>query len=128
MHPSNRFWDLLTLIFKDDFKSASIDQKIKLLKTYHIALFDVVKECELMGSSDASMEVLSVHDIPRFIQESNIQSIILNGRKAESIFLQYFPSLKHLASYKPSTSAANARYRLNDLYHAWKDLAHLVEV
>ncbi|MFO7969105.1 MAG: hypothetical protein R6U15_03195, partial [Candidatus Izemoplasmatales bacterium] len=54
------------------------------------------------------------------IQNTNIKQIYLNGKKAYDLFKKYNPKLKSMGCYLPSTSSANARYRLNDLIHIWK--------
>lgn len=44
-HPQNRFWKVLSDIFNETFDTIE-DKKAFLLK-YHIALFDVIKSCEI---------------------------------------------------------------------------------
>ena len=52
MHKQNRFYKVLSLIFDEDFYNASIDDKKELLKKHHIALYDVIEECEINNSND----------------------------------------------------------------------------
>lgn len=119
MNPANRFWSLLEMIFNDSFSDTDILIKKKLLKKHHIALFDVIEKCDIKGSSDASIESVKVHDIKSLIKETQIRHIYLNGRLAESLFKKHFPDLEVMTSYLPSSSPANASYRLNDLYKVW---------
>ena len=54
-HPKNRFWSTLEKVFKEKISNTK-EEKITFLKKHHIALFDVVKECDITSSSDASNE------------------------------------------------------------------------
>ncbi|QWC00316.1 DNA-deoxyinosine glycosylase [Mycoplasmatota bacterium] len=123
MHPNNRFWKLLSMIYEDEgFLDEDIQKKKHLLKKYHIALYDVIEKCSIHGSSDSTIKNIKVSDIENILNNSSIKKIFLNGRKAESIFHTYYPNLKYQASYLPSTSPANARFSLDDLYIRWKDI------
>lgn len=120
MHSTNRFWPLLEMIFKDDFTVDNRLLKKNLLFKYQVALYDVIAKCEIEGSSDASIDSVQVHDIYGLLRGSKIQHIFLNGRLAETLFRTHFPGLLDMATYLPSSSAANARCRLEDLYESWK--------
>jgi len=115
MHPKNRFYPLLEKVFKDEFTTENIDKKIKLLNKHHIALFDVVKSCEIHGSSDSSIKNIELNNIDEIVNNSKIKTIILNGKLAYSLFIKHFPHLLDKAYYLPSTSPANAKCSLNDL-------------
>lgn len=120
MHPSNRFWRLMDMIFYDHFSSVDIEEKIDQLHKHHIALYDVIEQCEIEGSKDSSIESVVVHDIINMIRDTQIKKIFLNGKKAASLFHKHFPTLKDMATDLPSTSSANARYSLEDLFECWK--------
>ncbi|MFP4479065.1 MAG: DNA-deoxyinosine glycosylase [Candidatus Izemoplasmatales bacterium] len=122
MHPQNRFWKLLALIYNDDFTTPDIEKKKKLLLKHHIALYDVIESCVIKGSSDSTIKDIETANIKEILNHSSIKSIYLNGRKAESVFLKYFDDLIDYAKYLPSTSPANARYSLEDLYDEWKKI------
>ena len=44
----------------------------------------------------------------------------IKGKKSYDIFIKYHSELKDIATYLPSTSAANARYSLKMLVDEWK--------
>ena len=125
MHPTNRFWDVLAAIYHENFRKMNNMEKKACLLKHHVALYDVVKQCQIQGSSDASLEVVRVHNIADLLQGTAVRYIILNGRKAEVLFKRYFPELVEMALYKPSTSVANAMYRLDDLVDEWKEIGVL---
>lgn len=121
--------------------------KIEFLKSHLLVLWDMVKSCEIKGSSDSSLKNIVFNDIFTLLYSSKIQAICLNGTKATMLFKQYCknqnsPLILHSHShYKtlipidsqkfrhkivifslPSTSPANARYNLDSLLNAWSIL------
>jgi hypoxanthine-DNA glycosylase len=120
MHPNNRFWMVLSAIYQEDFLGADIQHKKELLSKHHIALYDVVESCQIIGSKDSSITPVKIADIPYLIRDTQVDRIFLNGRKAESIFYENFPRLKSMAHYLPSTSPANAQFDLDKLIHFWR--------
>ena len=119
MHKQNRFWKLLENIYEDDFGNRDILIKKKLLHKYRIALYDVLESCEISGSSDSTISNVNPVDINNLIKGTNINRIYLNGKKAYDLFCRYNPELISIAVYLPSTSPANARYSIEDLYKKW---------
>lgn len=115
MHPQNRFYPLLKEVFSDDFTSNDIEKKKELLSKHHIALFDVIESCEIIGSSDSSIKNVIPNNLESILNNSNIKKIILNGKLAYKLFTKYFPNLLNMAYYLPSTSPANAKFSLADL-------------
>ncbi len=125
----------------------SMVTKIEFLKSHLLVLWDMVKSCEIKGSSDSSLKNIVFNDIFTLLHSSKIQAICLNGTKATMLFKQYcknqnLPLTLHSHShYKtlipidsqkfrhkivifslPSTSPANARYNLDSLLNVWSIL------
>jgi hypoxanthine-DNA glycosylase len=122
MHPQNRFYPLLKEVFNDDFTTLDLVKKKKLLLKHKIALFDVIKSCEIVGSSDSSIKNITPNDIEYIVKNSNIKKIILNGKLAYNLFIKYFPSLTNISYYLPSTSPANAKCSLDKLKEILLDI------
>lgn len=114
-HPSNRFWKLMEkLLGACDLNS--IEDKVSLLLDNHIALYDAVEKAEIKGSMDSDLNVVEAADLRPIIENSNITKIFCNGNKSyEIVKKQGYEPIK-----LPSTSAANARYSIDDLYDKWK--------
>ena len=87
---------------------------------HRIGLFDVVRSCKIKGSQDASITEVEVNDLAKIIRESRVERIFLNGKLAYKLFLKYFPQYASRATLIPSTSPANASYRLTDLIEKWQ--------
>lgn len=121
MHPQNRFYHVLENILNEPgLYQMSIDDKKKILAKHHIGLYDVIYSCEIKGSSDASIKNISLLDIDYLVNQYSLKKIILNGKKAYSLFTKHFPHLLNIAVAVPSTSAANAAWSLEKLIEAWK--------
>ena len=119
---NNRFFKILEVIF-DEKIGESKEEKIDFLKRHKIALFDVVKSCEIVGSSDSSISVKEVNDIGKLIENTDVEKILLNGKKAFEIFQKYIKIDKVKYFYIPSSSPANASFSLDRLVFEY--LKHL---
>ena len=123
-HPQNRFWKLMAILCNcQNLPELDYKTKIQTLLKNNFALWDVIKSCEREGSLDTNIEKEVPNKIPELLEKfKNIETIYLNGNKSYCAFKKYFPELLH--KYKcfkmPSTSPANAKFRLEDLYNEWK--------
>ncbi len=106
-HPQNRFWKTLEAVYKEKIGDIK-EEKIEFLKKHKIALFDVVKSCEISSSSDSSIKNVVPNDLVSIINNSKINVIFTTGRKANELYRKYcFLDTKIEARYLPSTSPAN---------------------
>lgn len=122
-HPQNRFWSVLSEVFGENI-GKSIDDKRIFLHHRHIALYDVIDQCDILGSSDASIKNPVITDIFSILKATKIKKILLNGKKAGTLFTKYQKTIIESGipfSVLPSTSPANAAMRLDDLVRIWKE-------
>ena len=122
-HKQNRFWKTVCGFFNREIPE-TIEGKIQFLKEKHIALWDIVTECEIVGSSDSSVKNEKIADLSLILKTAKIGKVLLNGSLAYELFC------KHYAEYcerngitfvkMPSTSPANPRFSKsvweNELY------------
>ncbi|MDD6981535.1 MAG: DNA-deoxyinosine glycosylase [Clostridia bacterium] len=119
-HPQNRFWRVLSHVL-DCPLPATIPEKREMLLSHHIALWDVIAECDIVGSSDSSIRNARPNDIESLIRGSRISRIFVNGATAEKLYGAYlFPILRLRAVRLPSTSPANAAWNIERLTDAWR--------
>jgi len=110
-NPYNRFWKVMKELFKEEIT----DYK-KFLLDHHIALWDVIKSCDIKGSSDASIKNVEVNEVWEVIENSDITQVFTTGKKAYQLYQTYlFPKTGRKAISLPSTSPANAVKSLEDL-------------
>ncbi|MDE6365881.1 MAG: DNA-deoxyinosine glycosylase [Lachnospiraceae bacterium] len=122
-HPQNRFWKVLSAVLREAAPDSIEDKKAFLLRN-HIALWDVIESCDIIGSSDSSIKNVSGNDMRLILDSAEIEAIYLNGGKAYELFIKYCrPSIQEIepALVKlPSTSPANAAWKLDRLTEAWR--------
>lgn len=119
-HPQNRFWKVVSLIFEDEFPKTKEDKKEFLLK-HRIAAWDVIASCDIVGSSDNSITNVKANNLKEIIENSKVEKIFVNGKKAAELYKKYIePEIKIAAITLPSTSPANAVYKLERLIDEWK--------
>lgn len=105
----NRFWRVLCSHF-GEYIPETVEDKRKFLLKHSVALWDIVTECEIIGSKDDTIKNFKVADIKTFLQNSQIKYIILNGSKAYSIFYQNYSDIEIPFKKLSSTSPANTRF------------------
>lgn len=109
---TNRFWKMLEVIF--DQEADTIEQRLLLLEQNQIALWDVCHSCLRKTSADADIRDVMPNDIEQLLKEhDSIQKVICNGKTSAAFMKKFYKDIPVVVC--PSTSAANARYRLNDL-------------
>lgn len=125
-HPQNRFWKVLAEIWKEPVP-VSIDEKKSFLLRNHIAVWDVIKSCDIEGSSDSSIKNVVANDIGVILSKANIKQIYVNGKKAQQLYQKYiYPMLQKEAICLPSTSPANAAWSLERLVQEWRKIHGII--
>lgn len=107
--------------FKESIPATN-DEKERFCLHHHIALYDVIEECDIDGSKDSSIKNPIPSNLLKLFPDSSIRAIVLNGQKAHQMFYKFgmeshFPSAEVIAV--PSTSPANAQYSLAALQKKW---------
>ena len=119
-HPQNRFWKVLSAVFRQETPSSIEDKKVFLLKN-RVALWDVIASCEIEGSADSTVKNAIANDILPILRESKINRIFVNGALAKKLYDRHLlPKTKMEAFALPSTSPANAAWNLDRLIDACK--------
>ncbi len=119
-HPQNRFWKVLAAVFNEEAPQ-SIQEKTVLLHRHHIALWDVIAACDIIGSSDSSIKNIAPNDLSPILKGAPIRRIFTNGKMAHQAYCRWQePILGIKATCLPSTSPANAAWDLERLTEEWK--------
>lgn len=121
-HPQNRFWKLLSAL-KECEMPETIEEKKRFLLKNHIALWDVIARCDIVGSSDSSIKNVVPNDMDVILQKAPIRQIYANGGKSYELYMKYcYPSCRREIVKLPSTSPANAAFGMERLKKAWRIL------
>ncbi len=114
-HPKNRFWKTLEAVYQETIKD-DMESKIQFLNRHHIALFDVIKSCDIEGSSDSSIKNVVPNDLTSILKNSRIHTIFTTGQKAYQLYQKYiYPKTKIEAISLPSTSPANCKKGIEEI-------------
>lgn len=129
-HPSNRFWKVLSKVLSDDFPSISdpsaIKIKQKLLQKHHIALWNLVAECDIRNSEDDSIQNERLNDISVIIKNSSVSHIFINGFNNIQYFHRVCRDSRAIPyTVLPSTSKANQWFDDDQLIEAWKIIGYM---
>ena len=126
-HPQNRFWRVMEILFKEKL-SDDIDGRKDFLTRKKIALYDSIYQCDIVGSSDASIINAQPSDLSRIIRGADIKEVFLNGATSYKYYKKYHERDLRFEGVKlPSTSPANARYSLDDLVNEWRVILRYLE-
>ena len=119
-HKQNRFWKVISAVFSEE-EPKTIEEKKALLLRNHIALWDVIKSCDIIGSSDSSISNVVANDLSVILDVADIKAIYVNGKTALNYYEKYTePVIKRPAICLPSTSPANAACSLEKIIEAYK--------
>ncbi len=118
-HPQNRFWKVLSFVCGCEVPQ-SIEEKKAMLLAAHIAIWDVIDSCDIIGSSDSSIKNVVPADIAGLLPKTKITRIFANGKTAGNLYNKFSrESTGADAVVLPSTSPANAAWSLERLTECW---------
>lgn len=122
-HPQNRFWKVLSAVF-DDETGDTIEGKKAFLKRNKIALWDVIASCDIESSSDSSIKNVTPNDLSEILGISKIKMIFTNGKASDRLYRKYLEGKTGITAVNlPSTSPANASWKLEKLIEEWKKIS-----
>ena len=119
-HPQNRFWKVVAGVLEVNVPT-TIEEKKAMLLEHHIALWDVIASCTITGSRDSRIKDVVPNDFSDILRTASIERIYANGAAAWKLYNKYAKDQTGIEAVKlPSTSPANAAFRLERLIENWK--------
>ncbi len=126
-HPQNRFWRLISRLLGEELPVTTA-QKTEMLLRRHIALWDVIAECDIIGSSDSSIKNVTPTELSVIVDNSKVKRIFANGGTAKRLYDKYQKEKCGMdIVLLPSTSPANAAWTMNKLENAWSKILEILE-
>ena len=127
-HPQNRFWKIISKVYEENIGSSN-EEKEAFLHRNHIALFDVLKTCDIESSSDSTIKNPVPNDLTEILEISNIKDVFTLGKKAYNLYQKYiFPKTNITAKYLPSTSPANCPKGIEEkLYQEFMQIRNITQ-
>lgn len=125
-HPQNRFWKILAGLLSEPVPT-NIEEKKALLLTRRIAIWDVIKSCDIVGSSDSTIRNVIPNDLNQLLLYSQISQIFTNGNVSHKLYKIYCMEKTGKDAIKlPSSSPANAAFSLERLLKEWEIIKHFL--
>ena len=123
-HKQNRFWKVMAAVLETAVPE-TIEEKKKMLYRHHIALWDSIYSCDIIGSSDSSIKNAVPNDFSFILKTAPIRQIYTNGGTAYKLYHKYCEKVTGFEAVKlPSTSPANASYSLERLISQWNQISN----
>ena len=124
-HPQNRFWKIIAEITGSEVPRTT-DEKKAMLLSAGIAVYDVIAECDIKGSSDASIKNVRPADLSGILRCCPGIKIYANGSTAAKLYSKFLLKETGIPVIKlPSTSPANAAWSLERLTAEWRSLIEI---
>jgi hypoxanthine-DNA glycosylase len=121
-HPQNRFWHLIARLF-DEKVPQTVEEKKQLILRHHLALWDTIHSCTIVGSSDSSIRDVVPNDLSVILDHSKVDRIYCNGAASYRLYMKYIFPVNGIEAVKlPSTSPANAAFSLERLAEEWRQI------
>ncbi len=129
-HPRNQFWAIMQSLF-EIARSDAYSQRCQQLRIRQVAVWDVIKRCQRVGSMDSNIRDPEANDFAAFYQQHpQIVAVFWNGAAAE----RHYRTLVGMAIKPaqcdaltglrlPSTSPAHARLSLANKIKQWQTVA-----
>ena len=113
---------MLAAVF-DAERPSTVEEKRTFLLEHGVAVWDVIKSCDIVGSSDSSIKNVVPNDLREILNSADIRQIFVNGKTAEQYYKKYIEKeIGRKAICLPSTSPANAAWNLGKLVDEWKQI------
>lgn len=114
MHPQNRFWKVMATIFDEQLAFANnggqdaIAERKKLLIKHNIALWDVLRSCDIKGAGDSTIKNPVPNDFSLILKTAHIKKIYCTGLTSYKYYTKLCLQQTGISAIcLPSTSPAN---------------------
>lgn len=106
----NSFWNIICEYYNEPLPTNKSKKKEEILLRHHIAVWDMIESCEIVGSSDKKIKDAEYHkasEIRDLLKKTKIKKIIINGRTLDKKYKKYFRGIATPSVAVLSTSPAN---------------------
>lgn len=117
-HPQNRFWSVLSDVLNEP-RPICVEAKKEMLLKHGIALWDVVKSCEITGSADSSIKNAVANDFNIIFNNSNVNAVFTTGKTAHDLYKKF---TGEESIYLPSPSSANCIVKYEKMIEEYKKI------
>lgn len=127
-HPQNRMWRVLACVLDESIAPQSTAERTEFLLRHHIAMWDTIESCTIVGASDSSIRDVVPNDLSRILSVAPIRAVFTTGAKASLYYKRYQSVTTGISARQlPSTSGANAAWSLERLVDAYQIVADVLK-
>lgn len=120
MHPRNRFWPVLGAVLECPVPE-DVPGRRRMALAYGVALWDVLKRCDIRGASDASIRNPVPNDIRPILDAAPIRAVFTTGATAAKLYRRLIlPVCGVEALPLPSPSPANCARSFEEMVKAYR--------
>ena len=126
-HPQNRFWRVLAAVFDSPVPTTN-DERREFVLSHRLALWDVLRSCEITGASDASIKNAVANDLSVILDHAPIRAIFCTGTRAAALYRRMIEPKTGIAAIAlPSTSPANCAVSFEALFASYAQIRAVAE-
>jgi len=118
----NMFWPIIYKLFSPRRAPQSYEEKLKLLLSNGLGLWDSLAACSRKGSADGNIKEEKPNDFKTLYNKyPQIKKVLFNGQAAHKYYFKYFEA-EESKEYRlmPSTSPAAATKTFEEKFEIWK--------
>lgn len=126
-HQRNHFWQLVGDAIGIELVGMDYDERVVILQSAHIALWDVVSEADRQGSLDQKIRNVQLNELRALADRlPYLRAVAFNGMKAATLASGAFDELPVDILQLPSSSPAYT-ISMVEKAKAWAMLAHYLQ-
>jgi len=123
-HPRNQFWRLISSVVGEDLTALSYAERLPRLLAHGVGLWDVLGECERLGSLDSAIRKAAANDFDRLRELCpQLDTVGFNGQ-ASGKFAPQFAVAGYRTLVLPSSSPAHMAMSFDQKLDVWRQLSH----
>ncbi|OIJ41089.1 DNA-deoxyinosine glycosylase [Massilia timonae] len=121
-HPRNQFWRLISSVVGEDLAALPYAERLPRLLAHGVGLWDVLGECERVGSLDSAIRKPAANDFDRLRELCpRLVTVGFNGQ-ASGKFAPQFAAAGYRTVVLPSSSPAHMAMSFEQKLDVWSRL------
>jgi len=121
-HPRNQFWRLISSVVGEDLAALPYPERLPRLLAHGVGLWDVLGECERVGSLDSAIRKPAANDFERLRELCpRLATVGFNGQ-ASGKFAPQFAGAGYRTVVLPSSSPAHMAMSFEQKLAVWSRL------
>ena len=121
-HPRNQFWRLISSVVDEDLAALPYAERLPRLLAHGVGLWDVLGECERVGSLDSAIRKPAANDFDRLRELCPLLETVGFNGQASGKFAPQFAAAGYRTVVLPSSSPAHMAMSFEQKLEVWSRL------